>query len=113
MNQRAWRSPRRRAALGHALRLLDYRFGGFSLLEYLHVLGALGAKALGNPASWDLTPRCRPVPRIALAATDDHVPAHRGGNVDWPSPSRDTLVAAGVPIIASVLVAVIFGWRER
>ncbi len=78
------------------------------------LLGAIGAKALGNPASWGL---------------DAAVPAAFLGLL-WPRLTTPFLrvvavssmgfalvitpwLPAGLPIIASVLVAVVFGWRER
>lgn len=76
------------------------------------LVGALGARALGNPASWGL---------------DAAVPAAFLGLV-WPRLTTARLrvaaassmvfallvtpwLPAGVPIIASALVAVAFGWR--
>ncbi len=78
------------------------------------LLGAVGAKALGNPASWGL---------------DAAVPAAFLGLV-WPRLENTFLrvvaassmvfalvitpwLPAGLPIIASALVAVAFGWRPR
>ena len=76
--------------------------------------GALGAEAMGNPAAWGL---------------DAAVPAAFLGLL-WPRLERNTdrglaicaialslaltpLVAAGVPIISTAILAVIFGWRTR
>jgi len=76
--------------------------------------GALGAEAMGNPAAWGL---------------DAAVPAAFIGLL-WPRLERNTdrvlamcavalslvltpFVAAGVPIISTALLAVIFGWRAR
>ena len=78
------------------------------------LLGALGASALGNPASWGL---------------DAAVPAAFLGLV-WPRLETNFLrvvagvsmvfalvvtpwLPAGLPIITPALVAVIFGWRAR
>jgi len=78
------------------------------------LLGALGAKALGNPATWGL---------------DAAVPAAFLGLL-WPRLESTYLrlvaaasmvfavvitpwLPAGLPIIATALVAVVFGWRER
>lgn len=78
------------------------------------LLGALGAKALGNPASWGL---------------DSAVPAVFLGLL-WPRLENTFLrvvaatsmvfamlvtpwLPAGLPIIATALVAVVMGWRER
>ena len=88
--------------------------GVFLFWNVFTLLGALGAKALGNPASWGL---------------DAAVPAAFLGLL-WPRLTNTYLrvvaatsmtfamlmtpwLPAGVPIIASVLVAVVFGWRER
>ncbi len=76
--------------------------------------GALGAEAMGNPAAWGL---------------DAAVPAAFLGLL-WPRLERNTdrglaicaivlslaltpFVAAGVPIISTAILAVIFGWRTR
>lgn len=76
--------------------------------------GALGAQSLGNPATWGL---------------DAAVPAAFLGLV-WPRLTTNYLrlvagtsmvfallivpyLSAGLPIIATVVVAVVFGWRER
>jgi predicted branched-subunit amino acid permease len=78
------------------------------------LLGALGAKAFGNPASWGL---------------DGAVPAVFLGLL-WPRLENTFLkvvaatsmvfamlvtpwLPAGLPIIATALVAVVMGWRER
>lgn len=78
------------------------------------LLGAFGAQALGNPSAWGL---------------DAAVPAAFLGLV-WPRliDKRTQVIAvmamvlavllvplvpAGVPIIATVVIALIFGWRSR
>jgi 4-azaleucine resistance transporter AzlC len=88
--------------------------GVFIFWNIFTLLGALGAKALGNPASWGL---------------DGAVPAAFLGLL-WPRLTNNFLrvvavssmvfaiivtpwLSAGVPIIATVLVAIVFGWRER
>jgi predicted branched-subunit amino acid permease len=57
--------------------------GVFVFWNVFTLLGALGAKALGNPASWGLDGA---VPAVflglRLAAPREHVPAGRGGDVD-------------------------------
>ena len=87
--------------------------GVFIFWNIFTLLGALGAKALGNPASWGL---------------DAAVPAAYLGLL-WPRLQTNFLrvvaiasmifallvtswLPAGLPIIMSVLVAVSFGWRE-
>ncbi len=88
--------------------------GVYVLWNLFTLLGALGAQALGNPASWGL---------------DAAVPAAFLGLL-WPRLTNTYLrviaaasmafalivtpwLPAGVPIIASALVAVVAGWRER
>jgi predicted branched-subunit amino acid permease len=87
--------------------------GVFIFWNIFTLLGALGAKALGNPASWGL---------------DAAVPAAYLGLL-WPRLQTNFLrvvaiasmifallvtpwLAAGMPIIMSVLVSTSFGWRE-
>jgi len=100
----------------HAMRVGFWVTGSgvFLFWNLFTLLGALGAKALGNPASWGL---------------DAAVPAAFLGLL-WPRLTTTYLrviaatsmvfallvtpwLPAGVPIIASVLVAVVGGWRER
>jgi predicted branched-subunit amino acid permease len=100
----------------HAMRFGFWLTGSgvFLFWNIFTLIGALGAKALGNPASWGL---------------DAAVPAAFLGLL-WPRLTNNFLrvvaassmvfamlvtpwFPAGLPIIASVLVAVVFGWRER
>ena len=88
--------------------------GVFIFWNIFTLLGALGAKALGNPASWGL---------------DAAVPAAFLGLL-WPRLQSNflrvvavasmlfailvtPLLPAGLPIITTVVVAVIFGWKSR
>jgi predicted branched-subunit amino acid permease len=88
--------------------------GVFLFWNVFTLVGALAAQALGNPASWGL---------------DAAVPAAFLGLL-WPRLTNWYLrlvavvsmgfallitpwLPAGLPIIASVLVAFAFGWRER
>ncbi len=88
--------------------------GVFLFWNLFTLLGALGAKALGNPASWGL---------------DAAVPAAFLGLL-WPRLESTflrlvavasmafallatTWLPAGLPIIATTLVAVAIGWRPR
>jgi predicted branched-subunit amino acid permease len=88
--------------------------GVFLFWNVFTLLGALGAKALGNPASWGL---------------DAAVPAAFLGLL-WPRLQSNFLrlvavasmvfailitpwLPAGLPIIATTVVAVVFGWRAR
>jgi predicted branched-subunit amino acid permease len=87
--------------------------GVFIFWNIFTLLGALGAKALGDPASFGL---------------DAAVPAAYLGLL-WPRLQTNFLrlvaaasmifalaitswLPAGLPIIMSVLVAIAFGWRE-
>lgn len=88
--------------------------GVFLFWNIFTLVGALGAKALGNPAAWGL---------------DAAVPAAFLGLL-WPRLTSNFLrlvagssmvfavvvtpwLPAGLPIIASALVAFVFGWAER
>ncbi len=88
--------------------------GVFVFWNLFTLLGALGAKALGNPASWGL---------------DAAVPAVFLGLV-WPRLENNflrlvavisiafaivvtPLLPSGLPIIATASVAIVMGWRER
>jgi 4-azaleucine resistance transporter AzlC len=88
--------------------------GVFVFWNLFTLLGALGAQALGNPASWGL---------------DAAVPAVFLGLV-WPRLVNNylrlvavvsmafaiavtPLLPAGLPIIATATVAIVLGWRER
>jgi predicted branched-subunit amino acid permease len=88
--------------------------GVFIFWNIFTLLGALGAKALGNPASWGL---------------DAAVPAAFLGLL-WPRLLTNYLrvvavtsmvfailitpwMPAGLPIIATTIVAVVLGWRAR
>ena len=88
--------------------------GVFLFWNIFTLLGALGAQAMGDPSAWGL---------------DAAVPAAFLGLV-WPRlQSRSEkflallslllalaltpLLAAGIPIIATALLAVLFGWKER
>ena len=86
-------------------------FGVYIFWNIFTLLGALGAKAMGNPSAWGL---------------DAAVPAAFLGLV-WPRLTNkleralavgalvlavllSPVLSAGLPIIATVVVAVIFGW---
>ena len=88
--------------------------GVFIFWNIFTLVGALGAKALGNPASWGL---------------DAAVPAAFLGLL-WPRLENSflrrvaaasmvftlcvtPLLPAGLPIIATAMVAVVVGWRPR
>jgi len=89
-------------------------FGVYIFWNIFTLLGALGAKAMGNPSVWGL---------------DAAVPAAFLGLV-WPRLTNkleralavgalvlavllSPVLSAGLPIIATVILAVIFGWKVR
>ena len=89
-------------------------FGVYIFWNIFTLLGALGAKAMGNPSAWGL---------------DAAVPAAFLGLV-WPRLTNkleralavgalvlavllSPVLSAGLPIIATVILAVIFGWKVR
>lgn len=105
-------APRGPAAMREGFWLTG--IGVFVFWNIFTLVGALGAKSLGNPASWGL---------------DAAVPAAFLGLL-WPRLENTFLrlvaaasmvfallitpwLAAGLPIIATTLVAVGVGWRER
>jgi predicted branched-subunit amino acid permease len=89
-------------------------FGVYIFWNIFTLLGALGAKAMGNPSAWGL---------------DAAVPAAFLGLV-WPRLTNkleralavcalvlavllSPILSAGLPIIATVILAAIFGWKVR
>jgi predicted branched-subunit amino acid permease len=89
-------------------------FGVYIFWNIFTLLGALGAKAMGNPSAWGL---------------DAAVPAAFLGLL-WPRLTNKSerslavsalvlavllspVLSAGLPIIATVILAVIFGWKVR
>jgi predicted branched-subunit amino acid permease len=89
-------------------------FGVYIFWNIFTLLGALGAQAMGNPSAWGL---------------DAAVPAAFLGLV-WPrltgrferalaamsiilAIALSPVISAGLPIIATALLAVAFGWKER
>jgi len=89
-------------------------FGVYIFWNIFTVLGALGAKAMGNPSAWGL---------------DAAVPAAFLGLL-WPRLTNKSeralavsalvlavllspVLSAGLPIISTVVLAVIFGWKVR
>jgi predicted branched-subunit amino acid permease len=89
-------------------------FGVYVFWNIFTLLGALGAKAMGDPSAWGL---------------DAAVPAAFLGLV-WPRLTNkleralavcalvlavllSPVLSAGLPIIATVVLAVIFGWKVR
>ena len=89
-------------------------FGVYIFWNFFTLLGALGAQAMGNPSAWGL---------------DAAVPAAFLGLV-WPrllgkfertlaasavilAIVLSPIISAGLPIIATALLAVAFGWKVR
>jgi predicted branched-subunit amino acid permease len=89
-------------------------FGVYLFWNLFTLLGALGAQAMGNPSAWGL---------------DAAVPAAFLGLV-WPrllgkferalaasavilAIALSPIISSGLPIIATTLLAVAFGWKER
>ena len=89
-------------------------FGVYIFWNIFTLLGALGAKAMGNPSAWGL---------------DAAVPAAFLGLL-WPRLTNkleralavsalvlavllSPILSAGLPIISTVVLAVIFGWKVR
>lgn len=88
--------------------------GCFLFWNIFTLLGAIGAKALGNPATWGLDAA---VPAAFLGLlwprlTDNYLRAVAVSSMVFALLVTPWL-PAGLPIIASVLVAFVFGWRER
>jgi predicted branched-subunit amino acid permease len=90
---------------------------GLSVFVFWNVftlLGALGSKALGNPASWGLDGA---VPAVFLGLLWPRLETTFLRVVAATSMVFAVLVTpwlpAGLPIIATALVAVVMGWRAR
>jgi predicted branched-subunit amino acid permease len=89
-------------------------FGVYIFWNIFTLLGALGAKAMGNPSAWGLDaavpaaflgllwPRLTNKLERALAVSALVLAI-------LPSP----VLSAGLPIISTVILAVIFGWKVR
>ncbi len=86
--------------------------GVFIFWNFFTVVGALGAKTLGNPASWGLDAA---VPAAFLGLLWPRLETTRLRVIAGSAMAFALLVTpvlpAGVPIIASALVAIGFGWR--
>jgi predicted branched-subunit amino acid permease len=76
--------------------------------------GAIGAKAIGNPAAWGLDAA---VPAAFLALLWPRLESKTDRIVAISaialSLALSPFVAAGLPIIATTLLALIFGWRAK
>jgi len=88
--------------------------GVFIFWNIFTLLGALGAKALGNPASWGLDAA---VPAAFLGLLWPRLQTNFLRGVAVTSMVFAMIVTpwlpAGLPIIATTLVAVVLGWRAR
>jgi predicted branched-subunit amino acid permease len=88
--------------------------GVFIFWNIFTLLGALGAKALGNPASWGLDAA---VPAAFLGLLWPRLQTNYQRVVAVASMVFAILVTpllpAGLPIIATTVVAVAFGWWSR
>ncbi len=88
--------------------------GVFLFWNIFTLVGALGAQALGNPASWGLDAA---VPAAFLGLLWPRLTTMFLRVVALTSMAFALVVTpwlpAGIPIIASALVAFVFGWAER
>jgi predicted branched-subunit amino acid permease len=88
--------------------------GVFLFWNIFTVVGAIGAKALGNPASWGLDAA---VPAAFLGLLWPRLTSSFLRMVAVVSMAFTLLITpwlpAGLPIIASVLVAFVCGWRQQ
>jgi 4-azaleucine resistance transporter AzlC len=88
--------------------------GVFVFWNLFTLLGALGAQALGNPASWGLDAA---VPAVFLGLVWPRLVNNYLRLVAVVSMAFAILVTpllpAGLPIIATATVAIALGWRER
>ena len=88
--------------------------GVFLFWNIFTLLGALGAKALGNPASWGLDAA---VPAAFLGLLWPRLQSNFLRGVAATSIVFAMLVTpwlpAGLPIIATIVVAVVLGWRAK
>ena len=102
-------SPRGPDAVRHGFWLTGS--GVFVFWNLFTLAGALGAKALGNPAAWGLDAA---VPAAFLGLLWPRLTSNYLRIVAVSSMAFALLVSpwvpAGMPIIASVLVAFVFGW---
>ena len=78
------------------------------------VVGALGAQAMGDPAAWGLDAA---VPAAFLGLVWPRLTNHFERTLAVSamvfSIALTPFVAAGVPIISTALLAVVFGWKAR
>ena len=89
-------------------------FGVFVFWNIATLFGALGAKALGNPAAWGLDAA---VPSAFLGLLWFRIKDIRSRYVAVSafivSLLLTPITGSGIPIISTSVLAVIFGWREN
>lgn len=104
-------SPQGRAAVRHGFWLTGS--GVFLFWNIFTLVGALGAKSLGNPAAWGLDAA---VPAAFLGLLWPRLKDARvriiAGIAAIFSLAMTPLLPSGTPIIATVLVAGVAGWRQ-
>jgi predicted branched-subunit amino acid permease len=87
--------------------------GVFIFWNLFTLLGALGAKAIGNPSAWGLDAA---VPAAFLGLLWPRLKAREtwavAGAAIVLSLSLTPFVPAGVPIISCALISIIVGWRK-
>jgi len=87
--------------------------GVFVFWNLFTVLGALGAKAIGNPSAWGLDAA---VPAAFLGLLWPRLKAREtwavAGAAIVLSLSLTPFVPAGIPIISCALIAMVVGWRK-
>lgn len=88
--------------------------GVYLFWNFFTVIGALGAQAMGDPATWGLDAA---VPAAFLGLLWPRLTNKRERTLAVAamtlSLALTPLVAAGIPIITTALLAVFFGWKAR
>jgi predicted branched-subunit amino acid permease len=106
MNQLEWHSVRAISAKKPCVKV-----SGSQVLAFI---GALSAQAMGNPAAWGLDAA---VPAAFLGLVWPRLTATHEKLLAISAVALSLIltpfVAAGIPIISTTLLAVIFGWRQR
>ena len=88
--------------------------GVYIFWNFFTVVGALGAQAMGDPAAWGLDAA---VPAAFLGLVWPRLTNKRERTLAVSAMAlalaMTPFVAAGIPIIATALLAVAFGWKTR
>lgn len=88
--------------------------GVYIFWNFFTVVGALGAQAMGDPAAWGLDAA---VPAAFLGLVwprlTNHFERALAVSAMVLSIALTPFVAAGIPIISTALLAVVFGWKKR